>query len=292
MEGIFGDKLSLYIVLSEGQKKLHPISTHKYQNSSRPPNSSIAATPSMEAQELMDLFDSCWFEMEIFKKQFSLSKSSGFDGNPLHQIQEIPQKPEFYRVPTIISRSMSDQLWPKTSFSSGFSLSPDSVLLNPKLQTILSGKEITEEGESSITPLQTERLNVQESPKKKARSRRKGKKALSKSLSELEFEEVKGFMDLGFVFSEEDKDSSLVSIIPGLQRLGNKDQEEEKKEEKNSAFDEGAVSRPYLSEAWEALDNRKKEEPLMNWRIPASTNEIDMKYNLKWWAHTVASTVR
>ncbi|MCL7043829.1 hypothetical protein MKW94_016938 [Papaver nudicaule] len=41
-----------------------------------------------------------------------------------------------------------------------------------------------------------------------------------KSLSDLEFEELKGFMDLGFVFSEEDRNSSL---IPGLQRLGNKE---------------------------------------------------------------------
>jgi hypothetical protein len=49
-------------------------------------------------------------------------------------------------------------------------------------------------------------------------------------------------MDLGFVFSEEDKDSSLASIIPGLQRFGKNAEEEE-----NS--NEPAVQRPYLSEA-------------------------------------------
>ncbi|KAJ9128600.1 hypothetical protein P3X46_034709 [Hevea brasiliensis] len=241
----------------------------------------------MEAKEFIELFDSCWFEMEFFKKQSRLSKSSGVDANPDHQNEEESPKPELSRVPTIISRCMSDQLLlPKASVGSGLSLSPDSVLLTPKLHTVLSGKEIAEEeGENSIS-IQKRRVYVQDSPKKKARSRRRGMKTLSKSLSELEFEELKGFMDLGFVFSEEDKDSSLVSIIPGLQRLGKKDGEEE------SDVDKATVSRPYLSEAWNNLDRRKKEDPLMNWRFPASSNEMDMKDNLKWWAQTVASTVR
>ncbi|KAJ9168679.1 hypothetical protein P3X46_020175 [Hevea brasiliensis] len=240
----------------------------------------------MEAKEFIELFDSCWFEMEIFKKQSRLLKSSGVDANPDQQNQKEAPKPEIYTVPTIISRSMSDQLWPKASFGSGFSLSPDSVLPKPKLETNLSSKEITEEeGENSV-PIQTQKLYVRESPISKTRSRRRGKKTLNKSLSELEFEELKGFMDLGFLFSEEDKDSSLVSIIPGLQRLGKKDGAEE------SRVDEATVSRPYLSEAWSGLERRKKEDSLMNWRIPALSNEMDMKDNLKWWAHTVASTVR
>ncbi|KAF2302998.1 hypothetical protein GH714_012476 [Hevea brasiliensis] len=86
-------------------------------------------------------------------------------------------------------------------------------------------------------------------------------------------------MDLGFLFSEEDKDSSLVSIIPGLQRLGKKDGAEE------SRVDEATISRPYLSEAWSGLERRKKEDSLMNWRIPALSNEMDMKDNLKWRPH-------
>ncbi|KAL5078496.1 hypothetical protein RYX36_006917, partial [Vicia faba] len=70
----------------------------------------------------------------------------------------------------------------------------------------------------------------------------------SKSLSDLEFEELKGFMDLGFVFSEEDKDSNLVSIIPGLQRFGKKDEEQEE-----DVCDESMIQRPYLSEDWESI---------------------------------------
>ncbi|KAL5054674.1 hypothetical protein RYX36_035356, partial [Vicia faba] len=101
------------------------------------------------------------------------------------------------------------------------------------------------------------------------------KKRESKSLSDLEFEELKGFMDLGFVFSEEDKDSNLVSIIPGLQRFGKKDEEQEE-----DVCDESMIQRPYLSEAWE-VHERKKEKPLMKWKVPAMKNEIDMKNSLR-----------
>jgi len=117
------------------------------------------------------------------------------------------------------------------------------------------------------------------SSKKKMRKKR----GESKSLSDLEFEELKGFMDLGFVFSDEDRNNSnLASILPGLHRFGKKDGEEEE-------IDESAISRPYLSEAWEVFERRKAENPLMNWRIPALSSEINIKDNLRLWAHTVAS---
>ncbi|KAE8689459.1 hypothetical protein F3Y22_tig00110937pilonHSYRG00061 [Hibiscus syriacus] len=126
------------------------------------------------------------------------------------------------------------------------------------------------------------------------------KRGKSKSLSDLEFEELKGFMDLGFVFSAEDnKDSRLVKIIPGLQRLKKKEPEEdddeegEKKEADEDDDDEAPeVARPYLSEAWKVSERRKENNPLMKWRVPDLGNEIDMKDSLRLWAHTVASTVR
>lgn len=129
---------------------------------------------------------------------------------------------------------------------------------------------------------------------------RKKKRRGSKSLSDLEFEELKGFMDLGFVFSEEDKDSSLASILPGLQRLGKKsvkneedeeDGDDDDDEEDEENFDKAAVPRPYLSEAWK-VHKKKKENPLKNWKVPALNNENDIKDSLKLWAHTVASNVR
>ncbi|MCL7032807.1 hypothetical protein MKW94_028789 [Papaver nudicaule] len=133
------------------------------------------------------------------------------------------------------------------------------------------------------------------------KGKRMNKMKSSKSLSDLEFEELKGFMDLGFVFSEEDKNSSLVSIIPGLQRLGNKEnliteQEEDKSRTLDRAENNKSVSiqRPYLSEAWAVLENKRKEEklPLINWQVPKLDSEIAMKFHLKNWAHTVASAVR
>ncbi|KAJ6893699.1 hypothetical protein NC652_027685 [Populus alba x Populus x berolinensis] len=231
----------------------------------------------MEATEALELFDSYWFGMEIFKKQPILPKSSSLEANLDHENQEKALKPDISRLPATITRSMSEDLCSNTTFSFGFSFYSDSVLHAPKLHTIFSGEGFTEEEYS--TP--TEKVYVLESHKKKV-TRRRGKKVKSKSLSELEYEELKGFTDLGFVFSEEDKDSKLASIIPGLQRLG-------KQHEDETVLDEPTVSRPYLSEAWEVQEQRMKEEPLMNWAIPALSNEIDMKDNLRWWAHTVAS---
>lgn len=56
----------------------------------------------------------------------------------------------------------------------------------------------------------------------KTTSRRK-RNDFSKSLSDLEYEEFKRFMDFCFLFFEEDKNSNLAFIIHGLQRLGKND---------------------------------------------------------------------
>ncbi|KAJ9690735.1 hypothetical protein PVL29_013075 [Vitis rotundifolia] len=230
----------------------------------------------MDAEEVLKLFDSCWFNLEIFKEQPSSSSSMA---NTDQQIQEEPSKPVLSRSQTRHIRSISDQLSYATSFNPG-SFSPDTVL-EPKLQPIPSGKEIREEENSTET-----RAGKASSKRVALAGGRRRTKGMSKSLSDLEFDELKGFIDLGFVFSEEDKDSSLVSIIPGLHRLGKKDGEEE------NTVDESAIPRPYLSEAWEVFDRRKKENPSINWRVPALSSETDMKDSLRSWAHTVASSVR
>lgn len=224
------------------------------------------------------LYDSCWFELRILKEGPSSWKTSSSLSNPDNQIEKDSSEPKLSRIHTI-TRSMSDQLSSITSFEHE-SLSPDSVLFQPKLQTIFSGKEVTDP--EVAEPAQE---HVQVLPNNKTASRRR-KTRESKSLSDLEFEELKGFMDLGFVFKEEDKDSSLAFIIPGLQRLGKKDDEE------GDSGQYSAIPRPYLSEAWGILDKQKKQNPLVNWRVPALSNENDMKDSLRRWAHTVASTVR
>ncbi|KAK8580590.1 hypothetical protein V6N13_143670 [Hibiscus sabdariffa] len=250
----------------------------------------------MESDEIINLFDSCWFEVEILKKQTSPPTPTSSEPNPVPRVEENSSKPDLTRSPTLHTRSMSDELsLINTSFMGTGSFSPDSVLHSPKLYKIISGKEVTEED------LQDDDTGVQQ-PKKKGvrRTITRREKGSSKSLSDLEFEELKGFMDLGFVFSEEDnKDSRLVEIIPGLQRLGKKvdgDEDIKKAAAAAAAEDRPEVSRPYLSEAWEVAEarrrRRRKENPSMNWRVPDLGNEIDMKDSLKLWAHTVASAVK
>lgn len=233
----------------------------------------------MEADEILKLFDTCWFGFQNLKEHPSSSISIISHENQHHQIQE---KPMLSRIKTKHTRSVSDQLNTMTNLKHD-SMSPNSVLFQPQaqLQTILSGKDVTDFNTEAEKQTQ---LQLQDVPNKNV-TRNGRRKSGSKSLSDLEFEEVKGFMDLGFVFSEEDKDTSLVSIIPGLQRLGKNGEEE-------NASDVSAIQRPYLSEAWEDQKRRKKDKPLMKWKIPAPTNEVDMKYSLKCWAQTVASTVR
>ncbi|RYR35066.1 hypothetical protein Ahy_A10g050179 isoform B [Arachis hypogaea] len=226
----------------------------------------------MEAETVLKLFDSCWFGIQDMKEQEPCSSSSHENTN--HQTKEgisESEEPMLLRSQTIHTRSMSDQLDNRTCSMHDDSSSPEFEMLPSKLQTILSGKDITDTE-------QDERNN--NNNKRRGRKKRRG----SKSLSDLEFEELKGFMDLGFVFSEEDKDSSLASILPGLQRLGKKNEDEEN-------CDKAAVPRPYLSEAWK-VHKKKKENPLKNWKVPALNNENDIKDSIKLWAHTVASTVR
>ncbi|KAK6917930.1 Protein of unknown function DUF1685 [Dillenia turbinata] len=236
----------------------------------------------MEAENILNLFDFNWFEREIFRRNSASLPSST---NPVEKIEDEEEKPCLSRRHV---RSHSDQLLVSTtSFIEESTSSPNSVLVTPKLQTILSGKEV----EAFSDPeAKLQEIEIQ-SEKKQSSLRRRRRRGNSKSLSELEFEEVKGFMDLGFVFSEEDKDSRLVEIIPGLQRLGRKSEVSENTED----ISEQVVSRPYLSEAWEVLDQRlkdRKENPLSNWQIPAIQSDLDMKDHLKFWAHMVASTVR
>ncbi|KAJ4729634.1 DUF1685 family protein [Melia azedarach] len=249
----------------------------------------------MAAEEIFELLDSYWFGHEIFSKK-PTSTSSPQKTNTILEIQEEVREPMFSSLPILHLRSMSDHaLSCKTSFSPD-SLSQESILTTPKLQTIFAGKEVIDFAGANVKEEEEkEKEKEMEAAvpvkRKVSNEKRRRRKKDSKSLSDLEFEELKGFMDLGFVFSEEDKDSSLVSIIPGLQRL-KRDGTGENNVHEQDWINKPTVSRPYLSEAWDALDQRKPGNSLMNWRIPSVGNEVNMKDHLKFWAHTVASTVR
>ncbi|CAI9759991.1 unnamed protein product [Fraxinus pennsylvanica] len=223
----------------------------------------------MEAEEILQLLDSYWFQHGFFTHKHD-NQESMVCAVPNPSLLEVSVR----HRQTLQVRSFSDQgIVHDACFSQETATSPNSV--KPKLQRILSGKEITQ---SSNDEADEEKPK----PTKGKTGRRKG---MSKSLSELEFKELKGFMDLGFEFTEKDKSSScLVSIIPGLQHWGEIDVNENNWEK---------VSRPYLSESWGVLNQRKAHSPLMKWETLGSVHdEINMKDQLRVWAQSVASTVR
>lgn len=126
----------------------------------------------------------------------------------------------------------------------------------------------------------------------------------SKSLGELELEEVKGFMDLGFVFKKENLSRSMISLIPGLQRIDaykteEKDSRdsfaftnnthEDVEDEEDKDEERKGIMRPYLSEAWLI---KRPDSPLLSLRIPRVCTTEDMKKQLKCWARTVASVIQ
>ncbi|KAL2474051.1 uncharacterized protein Fot_49787 [Forsythia ovata] len=226
----------------------------------------------MEAEEILQLLDSYWFQNRFFthKHDDQESKVSAMT-NPSVLKVSVQLRPNLQ------VRSYSDQgLAQDVSFSQETESSPNSVILKPKLQKMFSGKEVIQFSNNEADEVKPK------PPKGKTTTRRKD---MSRSLSELEFKELKGFMDLGFVFTEEDKtSSSLVSIIPGLQHWGKIGVNENNWEK---------VSRPYLSESWGALNQIEAYNPLMKWKIPAAVHdEINMKDQLRVWAQTVASTIR
>lgn len=127
-----------------------------------------------------------------------------------------------------------------------------------------------------------------------------------KSLWELELEEVKGFMDLGFKFKREHLSPRMITVIPGLLRLEGgyningqktqfldstdksadnyKDDEIEDEEE-----EERGVVRPYLSEAWLI---KRPDSPLLDLKMPKVLASADMKKHLWNWARTVAYVIQ
>lgn len=267
----------------------------------------MGSSSSAEGQDdfLLELFDWYWFQNTVFVgKTLALEQPTGTNSESKRldesHDEELIKKSELARVNTLNVRSMSDRFVEVElgMTDSDSAASPKSVLATPKLQTILSGKEVTEFTAGDIVE-ETEKVPerekglVERRHTGRRRRRRRKKKGNSKSLSELEVEELKGFMDLGFVFSEQDKDSvDLVSIIPGLQRLGEHQNCEAEEGEDIKVVDNISVPRPYLSEAWEILDRRKKVDPLMNWKVTDLGNEMAVKDQLRFWAHAVASTVR
>ncbi|KAF8051926.1 hypothetical protein N665_1642s0002 [Sinapis alba] len=118
--------------------------------------------------------------------------------------------------------------------------------------------------------------------------RTRGGKRRSESVSDLEAEETKGFIDLGFVFTEEDLNSELPEILPGLRAFLHREEQSKT---------DSSVPRPYLSEAWELPSDKwseraKKDSMVLDLRMAKMCNETNIKDCLKWWARSVASSLK
>ncbi|KAE8703277.1 Detected protein of unknown function [Hibiscus syriacus] len=99
------------------------------------------------------------------------------------------------------------------------------------------------------------------------------KRMLQKSHSDLAFQELQGFKDLGFTFDNEDLSPDVLNILPGLQ---------------GSKIDESKQARrPYLSEVWHV----QRPAPPLPARVSKNSAE-DMKAQIKFWARAVATNVR
>ncbi|KAG6403748.1 hypothetical protein SASPL_135978 [Salvia splendens] len=115
-------------------------------------------------------------------------------------------------------------------------------------------------------------------------SRTSMRKALSSA--DLELEEVRGFMDLGFDFKEHNLSRHMISLIPGLQRIKSHEQDLGSRidvdEEKNGKF-----MRPYWSESW--LVKMLDSPLILSLRISDDSDKV--KKHLKDWARMVAATI-
>ncbi|KAF3683343.1 hypothetical protein FXO38_00801 [Capsicum annuum] len=245
----------------------------------------------MAAEEvlLFKLFDTYWFEQGILftnnnRFSYDVQDRKVFQENP-HEIQESTK---------VLGRSQSD---PSKMLSDACRIvQKQHIFEEPDTGTaiLLKSPSFSQLGNSPTSVIITHnKVAVKMKDNKQKRKMKakhggvKGIIRIQRSSSELELEELKGFMDLGFEFSEEDKYSSLVTIVPGLQKLGNIEVE-------NSSGKKRDIDhkRPYLSEAWEILEKRKMSRKLLKWRFPSMNNDMNMKDNLRFWAQTVASTFR
>ncbi|KAJ7543890.1 hypothetical protein O6H91_09G057200 [Diphasiastrum complanatum] len=115
--------------------------------------------------------------------------------------------------------------------------------------------------------------------------RRKDRKNKSKGTEHVEHDEVKGFKELGFSFSQDKLTPRVISLFPGM-----KVDYGEGKNQPEVSFVASAQYKLYNSPAWWAV---KPNSPLYNWQFPDPHQEgVDMKAHLKFWARAVASTAR
>lgn len=231
--------------------------------------------------------DKLWFhQMILFPRPYSFL---------------FPEIPKTDAQPHTKSSDYSSKKTSQTCVISCEETSPVSSVVKLN-NTAQQGKSSVQRSDGSEDITQETRLAQKESRNTRypdLSTKRLQKTMSCKSLGELELEEVKGFMDLGFIFKKENLSSRIMSLIPGLQRIqayknehknlkllmNDYDYDTEQDEEGRETND--VLMRPYLSEAW--LINRP-DSPLLNLRIPRVSTAANMKNHLKYWARTVVAS--
>ncbi|KAG6502992.1 gametogenetin-like [Zingiber officinale] len=213
------------------------------------------------AVRVFDLFDLYWFRQQIL-----LPPPTPSPPPPAPPMNPQPRLPLLLRRHC---RALSNGSAPAPSAS--LSIQP------PRRIPIPSGKEAPPKALLPPAPLADCAVDGNSDGERRQRGRRL-RRTKSKSLTDLEFKELKGLIDLGFAFSHEENDPRLLKIVPGLRRS-----------RAGGGPGTASLARPYLSEAWEA---RPEVDLLNNWRFqPPSGGGVSMKDQLRSWAHAVASTV-
>lgn len=247
-----------------------------------------------EEDDILALFELHWFHRFVLNRSPPPTRPQPDDDSPDISVDsDLAVSVKSDSTSTLFlrchSRSTIDE---RGSFT-------DIEIQKPALQKIPSGRISTADVEPMAPPIaagcrrRDRRLLRGRDPQ---RAKRREKKERSKSLSELEFEELKGFKDLGFTFSDaEASDPWLISILPGLQRLKTTDGGDSPAAGFSSSSEAMevpvVVTRPYLSEAWDTAEVEEMGRVLRNWRIPVQSEGVVMKHHLRFWAHTVASAV-
>ncbi|KAJ4842380.1 hypothetical protein Tsubulata_000916 [Turnera subulata] len=111
-------------------------------------------------------------------------------------------------------------------------------------------------------------------------------RGLQKSLSDLQFQEVQGFRDLGFTFDKEDLNPVVVERLSSLQakeKLGGKTTTRSR----SRRWGDQACNAQSLSSS----SSSSCAPPIPIWAPPKNSTQ-DMKAQLKFWARAVASNVR
>lgn len=113
--------------------------------------------------------------------------------------------------------------------------------------------------------------------------RRDGRKS-SKSMTEVEYDEVRGITDLGFNFTRDDHIQPIIDGFPGP-RYYSRDGDDLLLHCPNRSSPRSRIRSP---KGW---TRKSVDSSLLKWRIPSPQDSVDMKAHLQIWAHSVASTV-